>query len=81
MLELIKHGADQTVTLRLEGTFRDVVVRSERPQLPPYRDLDAILASDEVRFPFTQWHGVMVGYRFPTAEGGALLPGLHLHGI
>lgn len=81
LLELIEHELDQPVTLRLSGSFRDVVLRSERPQKPPYRRLDEVLESDEVRFGFQDWQGVMVGYRFPTAAGGVLLPGLHLHGI
>ncbi len=72
------------VTLRLEGTFTDVVLRSERRQTPPYRPIDEVLSPDsnqEVRFAFPRWEGVLVGYRFPDVKLGVSLPGLHLHGL
>ncbi len=79
--ELVGSETHQMIVLRIEGTFRDVVLRSEHRQTPPYRDLDAVLSTDEVRWHFAEWSGVMVGHQFPTAQDGVLIPGIHLHGI
>ena len=66
--------------VRIDGTFRDVLLRSERRQEPPYQPLVKVLA-DEVHFAFDQWAGTLVGFRFPDVEDGLVIPGLHLHAI
>lgn len=81
---LIAHEDHGCVTVRIEGEFRDVTLRSEHRQAPPYRHLDDVLSPEsdqEVRFEFSTWRGVMVGYRFPDPRNGSLIPGLHLHAI
>ena len=69
------------VAVRVEGTFREVLVRSVPPQEKPYRPYLEVCATDEVRFPHETFEGVFVGFRFPDLEGGAAIPGLHLHGL
>ncbi len=69
------------VAVRLEGTFRDVLVRSVPPQEKPYRPYVEVCTTDEVRFEHATFEGVFVGFRFPDLEGGAAIPGLHLHGL
>jgi len=66
------------LALRIDGHFRDVLLRSEARQQPPYPPLAEVLAH-EVRFPFAHWSGTMVGFRFPSADGA--VPGFHLHAI
>lgn len=66
--------------VRIDGTFRDVLLRSEPRQEPPYRPLAEIL-DHEVRFAFAEWQGTLAGFRFPTDTWGLTVPGLHLHAI
>lgn len=73
---------DQVVAVRLEGQFRDVVMRSVSAQTPPYRPFAEIVGTDEVRWYHPKFFGVMVGFSFPNIEHpGATIPGLHLHGV
>lgn len=74
--ECAAHSA--VAAMQIEGDFRDVLLRSEARQEPPYPTLPEVLAH-EVQFPFAEWSGTMVGFRFPTAEG--TIPGFHLHAI
>ncbi len=69
------------VSVRLEGVFTSVLMRSVRPQDPPYRTIDEVCRTDEVRWVHKPFYGVMVGFRFPDLEPGATIPGLHLHGL
>lgn len=76
-------GADDphhVAAVRLDGTFRDVLLRSERRQEPPYQPLVKVL-EDEVHFEFDAWAGTLVGFRFPEEADGLVIPGLHLHAI
>jgi len=66
--------------VRIDGVFTDVVLRSEHRQEPPYPPLPDVL-SREVRFEFPAWEGTLVGFRFPDAQDGVVIPGLHLHGL
>lgn len=66
--------------VRIDGTFVDVLLRSEPRQVLPYRPLADVLA-DEVRFAFPVWHGTLAGFGFPEDASGATIPGLHLHAI
>jgi acetolactate decarboxylase len=72
------------VSVRLEGAFTSVLVRSVPPQDPPYRPYAEVCRTDEVRWEHRPFYGVFVGFRFPDLEGprtGATIPGLHLHGL
>jgi acetolactate decarboxylase len=73
--------ADHLVAaVRIDGTFRDVLLRSERRQEPPYRPLAEVL-DQEIRFAFGEWSGSLAGFRFPDDASGTTVPGLHLHAI
>lgn len=80
MLSLANAEPTLVVALRIDGTFDDIVLRSEPRQDPPYRLLSDVL-DHEVRFPFEHWEGTLVGFRFPDERDGIRIPGLHLHGI
>lgn len=66
--------------VRLDGSFSDVLLRSEPRQEPPYQDLSHVL-DHEVRFAFAEWTGTLAGFRFDDAGDGVAIPGLHLHAI
>lgn len=69
------------VSVRLEGAFSSVLVRSVPPQDPPYRPYAEVCTTDEVRWEHAPFYGVFVGFRFPDLAPGATIPGLHLHGL
>jgi acetolactate decarboxylase len=69
------------VSVRLEGAFTSVLVRSVPPQDPPYRPYAEVCATDEVRWVHRPFYGVFVGFRFPDLEPGSTIAGLHLHGL
>lgn len=70
------------VSVRLEGAFTSVLVRSVPPQEPPYRPYSEVCLTDEVRWTHRPFYGVFVGFRFPDlADAGSTIPGLHLHGL
>ena len=69
------------VSVRLEGVFDYVLVRSVPPQEPPYRPYADVCVTDEVRWEHEPFFGVFVGFRFPDLSPGATIPGLHLHGL
>lgn len=75
-------GADSAavVALRIDGTFTDVLLRSEPRQEPPYQLLSHVL-EHEVRFPFDAWTGTLLGFRFSDTSDGIAIPGLHMHAI
>lgn len=70
--------------IRIDGTFTDVLLRSEHRQVPPFVHLDQALR-EEVRFSFQTWHGTVVGFAYPLTDDfggdGVVIPGLHLHAI
>lgn len=72
------------VSVRLEGAFTSVLVRSVPPQDPPYRPYAEVCLTDEVRWVHQPFYGVFVGFRFPDLDAqspGSTIPGLHLHGL
>jgi acetolactate decarboxylase len=69
------------ITVRLEGVFDRVLVRSVPPQDPPYRPYAQVCQTDEVRWEHKPFYGVFVGFVFPDLSPGATIPGLHLHGL
>ncbi len=68
------------VAIRIDGSFDDVLLRSEPRQSKPYQLLSDVL-DHEVRFPFETWTGSLVGFRFGDVRDEVAIPGLHLHGI
>lgn len=69
------------ITVRLEGVFDRVLVRSVPPQDPPYRPYAEVCQTDEVRWEHKPFYGVFVGFVFPDLSPGSTIPGLHLHGL
>jgi acetolactate decarboxylase len=80
-IEALVDDPGAVVSVRLEGEFTSVLVRSVPPQDPPYRPYVEVCASDEVRWTYEPFSGVFVGFRFPDLEAGSTIPGLHLHGV
>ena len=80
-IESIVDDPRAVVAVRVEGEFRDVLVRSVPPQDPPYRSSAEVCATDEVRWNLAPFSGLFVGFRFPDLTGGDIIPGLHLHGL
>ena len=66
--------------VRIDGSFTDVLLRSEPRQTPPFDPLPTVL-DHEVRFAFPTWSGTLMGFRFPDVDDGEIVPGLHLHAI
>ena len=81
MIESLVDDPGAVVSIRLEGSFSSVLVRSVPPQAPPFRPYTEVCATDEVRWTHAPFHGVFVGFRFPDLQPGATIPGLHLHGL
>ena len=80
-VESMVDDSGAVVAVRVEGQFRDVLVRSVPAQSPPYRPYADVCATDEVRWDLAPFDGVFVGFRFPDLSGGDTIPGLHLHGL
>lgn len=80
-VESLVHDPSSVVSVRLEGSFTSVLVRSVPPQTKPYRPYAEVCQSDEVRWELRPFDGVFVGFRFPDLSGGDTIPGLHLHGL
>ena len=77
----LNDGKHTIVAVRIDGTFSNVLLRSEHKQEPPFEHLDEVLRH-ETQFPFESWTGTLVGFSFPQVnDQGITIPGLHLHAI
>lgn len=77
----LNDGKHTIVAVRIDGTFSNVLLRSEHRQEPPFEHLDEVLRH-ETQFPFESWTGTLVGFSFPQVnDQGITIPGLHLHAI
>ena len=77
----LNDGKHAIVAVRIDGTFSNVLLRSEHKQEPPFEHLDEVLRH-ETQFPFESWSGTLVGFSFPQInDQGITIPGLHLHAI
>jgi acetolactate decarboxylase len=65
-------------SVRLDGRFGLVRVRSVPRQEPPYRPLTEVVAEQHV-FELREVEGTMVGFRFPAYVEGIEVSGYHLH--
>ena len=66
------------LAVRVDGTFRQLRLRSVREQSPPYPPLAEVTAHQ------TEWRldgavGTVLGFRFPDDVAGLEAPGYHLH--
>jgi len=66
--------------VEIAGTFTDVVLRTVGHPDHEGESLAEVI-ENETRFSFDEWHGTLVGFRYPDATSGATIPGLHLHAI
>ncbi len=64
----------------IEGSFRDVLLRTVHHPDYEGESLGEII-DDEIRFAFDQWHGSIVGFRYPDHSTCQTIPGLHLHAL
>jgi acetolactate decarboxylase len=84
-VKIANDGAHTIAAIRIDGIFRNVLLRSEHKQEPPFRHLDEVLR-EEVLFPFESWSGTLAGFVYPQESQsgettGEVIPGLHLHAI
>ena len=75
-----RHHDHLVAAIRIDGTFGDVLMRSEPRQSRPFPLLSTVL-EHEAQFEFDTWTGTLVGFRFPDVNDGIVIPGLHLHGV
>lgn len=66
------------VAIRIDGTMRDLRLRSVARQEPPYRPLSDVV-SDQSEWSVPSASGTLVGFRFPDSTAGVEVPGHHLH--
>jgi acetolactate decarboxylase len=64
--------------VRVDGTFRDLRLRSVARQVPPYPPLAQVTAHQR-EWTVPEAEGSLVGFRFPDAAAGLEVPGFHLH--
>lgn len=74
---LIPPGAP-VAAVRVDGTFRDLLLRSVERQEPPYPPLAHVTAHQR-EWSVPEAEGSLVGFRFPDAAAGLEVPGFHLH--
>jgi acetolactate decarboxylase len=66
-------------TVRIDGRFQQLRVRSVKAQAPPYHPLSEVLSRDQVAFDLVNANGTLVGFRFPACFSGINAPGWHFH--
>ena len=64
--------------IRIDGAFRNAVVRAIAPQTKPYRPL-AEVAKTQAVHKYADTNGVLVGIRSPSFTRGISVPGYHWH--
>ena len=79
-IDALTPDADAVVAIRIDGSFRNLVLRSVPEQSAPYKPLSEVIHEQR------QWEceralGTMVGFRFPDMTAGFEVPGYHLHFI
>jgi acetolactate decarboxylase len=77
-LDELAPASEPVVAARVDGSFRDLRLRSVRAQHYPYPPLRDVVGHQ------TEWtvddaRGTVVGFRFPDATSGIEVPGYHLH--
>lgn len=66
------------VAIRIDGSMRDLRLRSVARQDPPYRPLSEVVTDQSV-WSVSSASGTLVGFRFPDSTAGVEVPGHHLH--
>jgi len=72
------HSPNYIQTIRVDGKFDTVVVRSVPRQNPPYKRLAEVVKNQQT-FEYTNLNGTLVGFRFPAYMQRLNVEGYHLH--
>lgn len=67
-------------SLKVQGTFESLKVRSEAKQQPPYTTLADVL-KNQVLFDYQNLQGILVGFWFPAYAEGINVTGYHFHAL
>ena len=76
-----ERGKNRFYMVRIDGTFREVNVRSEYAQAEPYKPLVEVLEYDQTFFDYTDVEGTLVGLYCPPYMSDLNAVGWHLHFI
>lgn len=77
-----KNFQDKMCLVRIDGTFSNMLVRSELAQNEkPYKPLTEVLATDERQFTYENISGVLVAMYFPQTMEKLNATGWHFHFI
>ncbi len=80
--ELVKeNGKNQFYFIKAEGTYENILVRSELKQEKPYKTLDEALKTDQKEFEYENVDGTVVAIYFPDYLSTLNAPGWHFHFI
>ena len=75
------NGANHFCVARIDGTFREMNVRSEYSQKEPYQPLAKVLETDQTFFDFKDISGTVVALYCPPYMNSLNAVGWHLHFI
>ncbi len=76
-----ENGSNQFYFIKAEGTYEDMLVRSELKQEKPYKTLDEALKTDQREFEYKDVDGTMIAIYFPEYFSTLNAPGWHFHFI
>ena len=76
-----QRGMNRFYMIRIEGTFREINVRSVYAQEEPYKRLTEVLECDQTFFMYENIEGTMVGVYCPPYMAALNAVGWHLHFI
>lgn len=72
-------GANRFYFIRIDGTFKEMHVRSEYAQEEPYKPLAEVLETDQTFFDYENINGTVVGLYCPAYMDKMNATGWHLH--
>jgi acetolactate decarboxylase len=72
-------GKNRFYMIRIDGTFREICVRSVYAQEKPYRRLVDVLAQEQTVFDYENMEGTLVGLYCPPYMSALNAAGWHLH--
>ena len=74
-----KRGKNRFYTIRIDGLFREMNVRSVFPQKKPYRRLAEVLEQEQTFFHYNDVEGTVVGLYCPPYFSQLNAAGWHMH--
>ncbi len=72
-------GINRFYMIRIDGTFKEINVRSEYPQEEPYKPLAKVLETDQTFYDYENVQGTVVGLYCPAYMNDLNAVGWHLH--